>query len=56
MITLPVSNNFLAIEEEFSSLENSKIAILSAPYEHTVSYAGGTGKAPEEIIKGKCLR
>ncbi len=43
--------NFLAIEEEFSSLEKSKIAIVSAPYEHTVSYGGGTAFGPQEIIK-----
>jgi len=50
MKTLRILNNFLAIEDEFSSLENSKIAILSAPYEHTVSYGGGTANAPAEIL------
>lgn len=51
MNTLDTENNFLALEEEFSSLENSKIVIVSAPYEHTVSYGGGAGEAPEAIIK-----
>ena len=51
MNTLDESNNFLAISDEFSSLENSKIAIISAPYEHTVSYKGGTAKAPQSIIE-----
>jgi agmatinase len=50
MKVLPESDNFLAIEEEYSSLEKSKIAILSAPYEHTVSYGGGAGKGPQAII------
>ncbi len=50
MKVLPEADNFLAIEEEFSSFEKSKIAILSAPYEHTVSYGGGAGKGPQAII------
>lgn len=41
--------NFLAMEEKYSS-ENSAIAILPVPYEHTVSYGGGTGAAPEAIL------
>ena len=48
---LDIKNNFLAIEPEFSSFENSKIAILSAPYEHTVSYGGGTKLGPTAILK-----
>lgn len=51
MKTLNTENNFLAIEPEFSSLENSKIVIVSAPYEHTVSYGGGTKNGPEAILK-----
>jgi agmatinase len=50
MKTLGHKKNFLAIEERFSSLHDSKIAILSAPYEHTVSYGGGTAKGPSAII------
>jgi len=48
--TLDLENNFLAIEEEFSNLDNAEIVILSAPYEHTVSYGGGAEKGPEGII------
>lgn len=51
MNILDVDNNFLAIDEEFSSFENSKIAIVSAPYEHTVSYGEGAGDGPEAIIE-----
>lgn len=50
MKTSGIDSNFMAIEEEYSNLENSKIAIVSAPYEHTVSYGGGTAAGPEEII------
>ncbi len=48
---LDIDNNFLAIEEEYSNLNDSEIVILSAPYEHTVSYGGGAEKGPEAIIK-----
>ncbi len=48
--TLDIDNNFLKIEEEFSNFDNSKIAILSVPYEHTVSYGKGAGKGPQAII------
>ncbi|MCX6146290.1 MAG: agmatinase [Candidatus Kapabacteria bacterium] len=51
MKTLNSENNFLAIDIEHSSIENSKIVIVSAPYEHTVSYGGGTKNGPEAIIK-----
>ena len=51
MKILDIENNFLALENENSSLENSKVAIVSAPYEHTVSYGGGTKNGPEAIIK-----
>jgi agmatinase len=50
MKVLDSTKNFLAIEENFSLIENSHIAIVSAPYEHTVSYGGGTEHAPKEII------
>lgn len=48
--SLPLKKNFLAIEKEFSSFENSNIAILSCPYEKTVSYGKGTGKGPAAIL------
>ena len=50
MKTLGTSSNFLAIEGEHSNLENSKIAIISAPYEHTVSYGEGAKRGAEEIL------
>ena len=42
--------NFLAIDDEFSDLDRAGIAIVSAPYEHTVSYGGGTKSGPKAII------
>jgi len=45
------SKNFLALPKESSAYDSSKIVILSAPYEKTVSYGGGTAKGPEAIIK-----
>jgi agmatinase len=48
---LSLQQNFLAIEKEFSSFENSKIVILSCPYEKTTSYGKGTAKGPSAILK-----
>ena len=48
---LTTKANFLALPAKNSSYDKSKIVILSAPYEKTVSYGGGTGKAPRAIIK-----
>ncbi len=51
MKVLNSNRNFLAIEEAYSNLERSKIVILPAPYEHTVSYGKGASFGPEEILK-----
>jgi len=50
MKTLGPKKNFLAIESQYSTIESSKIAIVSAPYEHTVSYGGGAAGGPGAII------
>ncbi len=50
MKALPTSNNFLALPKESSTYESSKIVIVSAPYEKTVSYGGGAAKGPAAII------
>jgi len=42
--------NFLAIDREISSFDTSQIVVLPAPYEHTVSYGGGTRRGPDGII------
>jgi agmatinase len=48
---LSTSENFLGLEKDASAYDSSRIVILSAPYEETVSYGGGTAKAPQAIIK-----
>lgn len=50
MKVLGPTSNFLAIEKRYSTLESSKVAIVSAPYEHTVSYGGGTKRGPKGVI------
>ncbi len=47
--------NFLAIEEEHSSYDKSAIVIVSAPYEHTVSYGGGTKEGPKAILEASAF-
>lgn len=47
---LSEEENFLAISEAYSNYDNSQIAIVQVPYEHTVSYGGGTKDAPKAII------
>ncbi len=51
MKVLPEFQNFLAVEEEFSALDSSNIAVISVPYEHTVSYGGGTAEGPGAILE-----
>jgi agmatinase len=48
---LPPKQNFMAIGQEYSSFEKSKIAIVSCPYEKTTSYGKGTAKGPGAILK-----
>ena len=50
MKVLGPKKNFLGIDERYSELETSAIAIVSAPYEHTVSYGGGAKNGPKAII------
>ncbi len=51
MKVLDSKHNFLGIEQQYSAFETSKIVVLPAPYEHTVSYGAGTAKGPEAILK-----
>ncbi len=48
---LPLEKNFLAIEKEFSTYENSQIVIIQAPLEKTVSYGKGTKNGPKAILE-----
>lgn len=49
--SLGATSNFLAIGSKYSAFETSKIVILPVPYEHTVSYGGGTKNGPRAILK-----
>lgn len=49
--TLDTRSNFLALPKEHSQYETSQIAVLPVPYEHTVSYGGGTKDGPKAILK-----
>jgi len=49
--TLSIKKNFLAIGNEYSSFDNSKIVILLCPYEKTTSYGKGTAQGPAAILK-----
>jgi agmatinase len=48
--TLTRKENFLGIESRISSYSSSKIVVLPVPYEHTVSYGGGTRRGPRAIL------
>ena len=51
MKELGVKENFLGLEKKYSNYKDSKIVILSAPLEKTVTYGKGTAMAPKEILK-----
>lgn len=51
MKELEIKKNFLAIDKKYSNYKDSKIVILSAPLEKTVSYGKGTSRGPKEILK-----
>lgn len=55
MKTLGPKKNFLAIEEQYSDLDTASIAIVSAPYEHTVSYGGGAERGPSAILEASAF-
>jgi agmatinase len=48
--SLGPASNFLALERAHSAFDTSRIVVLPAPYEHTVSYGGGTRRGPAAII------
>ena len=51
MQVLEEFRNFLAIEKEYSEIDNSKIVIVAAPLEKTVSFGKGCSLGPEKIIE-----
>jgi agmatinase len=50
VILLP-PKNFLALPAEWSGLEQSRVAIVPVPYEHTTSYGKGTGSGPASVLE-----
>jgi agmatinase len=48
---LDTKRNFFGVEKQYSTFETSKIVVLPVPYEHTVSYGGGTKHGPDAILK-----
>ncbi len=49
--TLNIESNFLGIEKEYSSFEQSKVVVLPVPYEYTTSYGAGTKHGPDAILQ-----
>lgn len=49
--SLPIEKNFLGIDEKYSKYDDSKIVIIQAPLEKTVSYGKGTKNGPKAIIE-----
>lgn len=47
----PPSTLFLRLDEEWSSFDRAKVAVLPLPYEHTTSYGMGTVHAPAAILE-----
>ncbi|HPQ68779.1 MAG TPA: agmatinase [bacterium] len=43
--------NFFDLSDQFAAPETAKAAIVSIPYEHTVSYGGGAGLGPRAIYE-----
>jgi agmatinase len=48
---LRVPDNFLALEEAYSTFDAARVLILPVPLEATVSYGGGTAAGPRAIIE-----
>jgi agmatinase len=47
---LRVPDNFLALEEPYSTFDGARVLVLPVPLEATVSYGGGTAAGPRAII------
>ena len=46
-----VPSNFLALPEEQSSLESSRVVLMPVPYDSTTSYRSGAREGPKAIIE-----
>jgi agmatinase len=50
-VILHPPRNFLALPEQWSGLERSRVVVLPVSYEHTTSYRKGTASGPEAILE-----
>ena len=50
-MTHTTPDNFLGLDQQYSTLETSKVVVLPIPFEATVSYGGGTVNGPTAIIE-----
>jgi len=46
-----IVNNYIALEEEYSSLKKSKVVLMQVPYDKTATYVKGTVDGPQAIIE-----
>ena len=44
-------DNFLALPEQWSDTEKSRVVVLPVPYEHTTSFGKGTASGPGSILE-----
>ena len=45
-----LNRNYIALEEEYSSLKKSKVVVMQVPYDKTATYIKGTVNGPQAII------
>jgi agmatinase len=45
-----IVKNYIALEEEYSSLKKSKVVVMQVPYDKTATYIKGTVNGPQAII------
>lgn len=50
MKILATKSNFLGLEKKYSDYATSPVVVVPAPYEHSVSYGGGTRLGPQAIL------
>jgi agmatinase len=50
MKTLGKKSNFLGLEKKYSDYATSHVVVIPTPYEHSVSYGGGTRSGPKAIL------
>lgn len=49
-----LEKRFGELDEDYAGFKKSKISIIQAPYDRTLTYGKGAGKGPEAIIDASC--